>query len=289
VARQNADAVAWFAEHGYQVTARDLQLFADEITAPEFRIARTWHTSGHLESLRPRGTALLLIQIEGTTRIRFTRTNGADVALVAGDLAYLPAGDTLTLSSDAPTARIEVETTGIALPPLVASSLSEGAVFHGPPPSARAVLVEVVNTVLNSTMHPNDHGFPAFRLALRHHVASLLLDATPTAADPARSDREAVLYQLARDAISRRAFDPAFSVTALALELRISAPYLRRIFASHGSTARAEIRSARAAMARSHLQSDSARYPITVTDAARLSGFRDVATMRAALRDHPDA
>jgi len=148
------------------------------------------------------------------------------------------------------------------------------------------------------------HGTPlgsAGRLAvLRHFMTGLLTGATlgldqdeqygvvarnlllltlHTHDDLASSVEEDSAYVLVRTQLERHFTDPDLTIDMVARRLRVSRRYLESVFARHGRSPAAYLRSLRLDRAKNILASNS-----TVTEAARRAGFSDVATFSRAFR-----
>lgn len=281
VAQRDKDAERWFARHGLTTTGVDLRLLTDEILSRNFRVGRIWHTACTLRSTSGRRNFLVMVQLEGRTRISFGSDGSASV-FEPGDVAIVPRGAHCRMDSDDAAARIEIEIVASALPKAIAEAFGEGAVFPDAAPSLRSVLTAAVHTALNSEVDPTDPSFPTFSLAIGHLAAGVLIEAT---AEPvtARVRRSEQLVRAAAGVIAQRASDIDFTVAALAQELQISERYLRKIFTAHGTNAQKEIRAARAALARQYLAADGPR--ATRAEIARWAGFGHPHTMRLALRE----
>lgn len=277
-ARRGDEAKRWFASHETTLDSPDVGVFADDLVAGDFRLARIWHTAAGLVSTRTRPGLLLVIQLDGACRIRIAAEGPQDFD--PGSLAVIPSGAGHSFESSTPVARMEIEVGEVALPEALLRAVAAGIVLDDSLLSA--TLTSCVNSALNSSLQPQTPGFAAFRLAIGNLVTATLLSSIATV-DDQEDRRVPTLFREAKNLIARRAADTAFSVSALADELRISSQYLRSIFATHGTTARAEIMRARLALAEQFLHgSDGGR--LSPRDAARLAGFRDERAMQAALR-----
>lgn len=281
VARRDTEAKQWFAWHGLAATAVDLQLFTDELASRNLRVARLWHTTCSLRSVSGRRNLLVMVQLEGTTRISFG-DSGVTETFEPGDIVIIPAGTHCRMDSHDQVARMEIEIVSSALPKAVAEAFVDGAVFPNAAPALRSVLTATVHTALNSEIDPMDPSFPTFSLAIGHLTAGVLIEAT---AKPAtvRVLRSEYLFKQAVGIIAQRASDVDFTVATLAHELQVSERYLRKIFTSHDTNAQKEIRAARTALARQYLAPGGPR--VTQVEAARMAGFGHPQTMRSALRE----
>ncbi|MWV48100.1 hypothetical protein GRS96_02275 [Rathayibacter sp. VKM Ac-2803] len=279
VVLQGAAAHSWFDGAGFAVEHGQYHLVTDVLSTPESRLARVWHTGGRMTST-DRPTALVLLQLEGTSAVT---VDGTKRMLGPGAIAYAAPGTALTLRSDDPVARVELESSGLALPPRTREAIERRVVLDGTGGAFASVLIATVNTALNSAMQPDDAGFAAFLLGLGHLTAATLTDASGSHDGP-KTLRRQDIYEQALAVIAREAPDPDFTVAGLAQALNVSQQYVRVVFAVHGATARDAIRDARADLARSYLRVNGSHPVFTAAEAAHLSGFRSVGTMRAALR-----
>ncbi|SMH48688.1 hypothetical protein SAMN06295885_3100 [Rathayibacter oskolensis] len=287
IAREGSSAHEWFRDVGFDVERGQVRVVADAMTAPRFRIARVWHSAGRMVSRGELVQPLLLLQLEGESSLEIDTTPHL---LRVGWIAYVPAGARLAVTSDSSVARMEIEASPVALPPGVLDALERRPVLDASRAPLGSVLIAAVNSALNVGVEPHDVGFPAMRMALGNLVAGALAAVVGRPAQE-RTPRQRDIYDSALDVIAREAADPSFSVARLADEMNVSQPYLRTVFAAHQTTARAQLRAHRAALARDYLQAHADRPAFWATEAARLAGFRDADTMRAALRateEHPD-
>lgn len=109
----------------------------------------------------------------------------------------------------------------------------------------------------------------------------LLLLALHAHDDLAAAVEEDSAYVLVRTHLERHFTDPDLSVDVVARRLRVSRRYLENVFARHGRSPAAFLRSLRLDRARSIL---AGSMTVTISEAARRSGFSDAATFSRAFR-----
>lgn len=283
VARSGADAERWFASHGLTASARGLQLFTDEIVTGGFRVARLWHSASDLRTLDARREFLVIVQLEGTVHMRFRDTGAAVHEVAPGDVVIVPVGSRYWMNSAGPVARIEIETVASALPKTVIETFDREVVLPNPSPGTRGILSAAIHTALNSDIEPTDPSFSSFAQAIGHLIAGVVAEDI-RARTSGRVLRTEHLYREALKLIALRASDNSFAVASLVKELQLSERYLRRVFADNGTTAQKEIRAARLLLARQYLSDAELQgRRMTLTEVARLSGFRHAQTLRTAL------
>jgi AraC-like DNA-binding protein len=92
---------------------------------------------------------------------------------------------------------------------------------------------------------------------------------------------QASAYVVVRSLLERHFADPDLTVDRVARRLRVSRRYVENLFAREGHSPAAYLRALRVDHAQAML---AASATLTVTEAARLSGFNDAATFRRAFR-----
>ncbi|QHC56123.1 AraC family transcriptional regulator [Rathayibacter tanaceti] len=279
---RGVEAVRWFSERGFAFDGSDPRLVCDEAGSPGFRFARIWHTAGVLRRNAPQRRATVLLQLEGAFELTFG-PGGRTTTVRAGDVAFVPSGCAFALEQCEPSARMEIECDALALPSSTFEVLADGAVLPIGNATMASVLIACINSALNSGICCTDTGFAEFRLAITGFTAAALTAASIEHRPP-RTSRESEHFTRAIMVIGEKVADPDFTVAVLARELQLSEPYLRRIFATHGTTARDEIRLRRAALARMYRADGLGGTPYSADEAARYSGFHDAETMRVTLR-----
>lgn len=280
VALRDGEAVEWLGSRGFWCEPYGpFHLYADRLVDGSFEVARIWHTPARLGRLPEAAPARreTFLQIDGSIVFAGDTTTST---LAAGGTALLPSSAPWSSDSAAATARIEIRVSSHLWEDDVASGGIE--TLDAMSGAFRDVLVATVISALSSSLHPDDAGFPSYRLAVESLVAALPAMRVPRIV-PVRP--EELLWRQACEIIGREAADPTLTVTQLADRLLVSGRHLHRAFAERGATPLGAIRSARAALARHHLEvSDGTRSARSRSEIARLSGFRTARAMNEALR-----
>ncbi|QWL30948.1 helix-turn-helix domain-containing protein [Rathayibacter toxicus] len=272
------DADDWCESAGYHVNSlAPLRIYLDAVEGPDLRIARWWHSGTTLrrDAATP-GRVLLLLQVDGSIAIE-TPVWSANVG--PGTIVVLPIVQDAMLVASAPGAHLEIEVVAGQLPESTQLAYQDGGLL---PEAARPfanVLIAALNAAFNGEISPEDAGFPAFQLALRSLLASVL--SVGFSGESTGSSRKAILRENARNVINSCAARQDFSVEVLCRNLGISPRYLQEIFAEERTTPAAEIRARRATLAR-ELRNSQDR-TLNADDIARLSGFGSASSMRRAL------
>ncbi|KQQ10149.1 hypothetical protein [Rathayibacter sp. Leaf296] len=282
IALRGVEAAEWLATRGTRVAdPRELRLVTDELASGEFRLARLWHTAVTAELSVAEGFVLVVVPVEGSMSVAFPGRGRSELrppgALVLADRSVA------TTVAETSMARFEITVEASMLPGALREALGEHVVLPDIATSFRAALISAANAVLNTELDVRSQGVPALRLAFSQLAVAIVSAGVEGDARASFSFRERTLYQRATDVIAERARDPAFTIDALARELRISERYLYRIFSSADASPAAAIRAARAAVARSYADGAAGR-SLTAAERARLAGFRNATAMRRALQ-----
>ncbi len=280
VALRDEDAVAWLRGRGLWCEPRGaFHLFADRLIDGPFELLRVWHTPARVgRAVGPRAAARseTVIQVDGVVSLS---AGNETVVLEPGGVALLPSSGSWTLDAAVASARIEIRSRHGLWPPDIARHRVESVATEGS--AFREVLVATAISALSSTLSPEEAGFASFRLAVENLLSGLPSlrrgDAVLSPEDALRSE--------ALELIAKEAADPDLTVAALAARLLVSERHLHRAFAGHGETPSAEIRAARARLARQQRELHGPRRdgPDRL-EIARRSGFRTVRAMNEALR-----
>lgn len=276
LALRDAAAVGWLQGRGLWCEPRGpFHLFADRLVDGPFELLRVWHTPARVGRSAQHPSSGTVIQIDGAIVLS---TATESVGLEPGGVALLPSSGPWTLEGAVASARIEIRSRPGLWPPDVARHRIETLDAISTP--FREVLVATAISALSSSLRPEDAGFSAFRQAVENLVAGLpALRSGPTATTPEETLRREALQLIAKEAA-----DPDLTVAGLADRLLVSDRHLHRAFAEHGATPLAEIRAARADLARQHLALHPGRTGPDRLEIARRSGFRTVRAMNEALR-----
>lgn len=281
---QDEAAREWFVRRGQQVHTRgSFRVVADSTSGGGLTLARVRHDAATIDRSRAGGDGLtVLIQIDGTATLQLPDSD-TTLTLMPGSAVLVPDGASYVLTAEAPVARIEV---GLRHP--IGLVDDNQPVRWDDSPYTR-VLVAAVNAALSSPgVDPASAGYAHLKAAVR--VLLFASSASVPVADSGNlNGSAAMLYQRAQAVIERDSVKPEFRVADLAAELRVSAVYLRRVFARAGTTPLKAIRDARVRNARLHLQHTRPTPSRTELERiARASGFSSVRHMRESLATIPD-
>lgn len=289
LALSGAAAESWFSGRGQRPiasTSGPVRLFADEIRASPFRVARIWHTPLHFtRDPHPAGAEAppltLITVVDGALEIG---TSGGPTRIPTGSSVILPSDPTITIGSAAPTGRIELQLPG---PTFTGAGASRALPPSGTPLQGSdfsRILVLLANSVLASEIAPVDAGWSGIARAVEDTALALLRSSLTHRSSPLASSAEAELFARALSVIDARASDPAFTVAHLAQGLMISSARVTQVFAVHGTTAQAQIRVVRTTLAQRLLEERRATSVEEQERIARTAGFRTARTMMASIR-----
>lgn len=282
VVKKDRAAAEWLTSRGLDVEARNpLRVFADTLRSPGFEITRIRHTPARI-SYRSHRTApegsRVIIQLQGET-VFMSSSVRDPVLLVPGTSMLMSLSSDIDVDASVPVARLEIRTDRRLLhvaPETARLRVSKEA-------SYRAPLVALANAAFAHDIDPRDAGFGDFRVAVEHLVSAAFRERQPHMAP---QNRQQLLYQDSLALIRREARDPQLTVVAVAKRIGVSERTLRRIFANHGTSVRAEI---------AHERVSSAHAAVTGGEAGSLEGLHSIAVssgytslrgMRESLRRH---
>ncbi|WP_102192099.1 helix-turn-helix domain-containing protein [Microbacterium aurantiacum] len=280
VVKKDQAAADWLESRGFRVDARNpLRVFADTLRSPGFEIARIRHTPARIAygPLAPRAEgSRTIIQLEGET-VCTSSSLHAPVFLAPGSSMLTPISSDIELNAAVPVARLEIRTDRRL--PQVVSEAAAGVVTERT--GYRPPLVALVNAAFSIDIDPKDTGFGDVRAAVEHLVSALFREHQPHWAPQNRQQR---LHQDALALIRREARDPQLTVVGVAKRLGVSERTLRRTFAQHATSVRAEIARERADSAHAAIARGSARSFEGLHSIALSSGYTSIRSMRESLR-----
>lgn len=274
---------AWLSERNiFGKVDSHFVLVSDEIDFGNFRAARLWHSEGEYSIARSSVVVSVIFQIEGKATLH-SSTWGASKTLAPGDVAILPGGDEeFRFAAHQPVARYEFVCDLAGLPSVAREEFHGGRVFHSPAKEYREAVAASANIALNSKMSREELGFVDFGVGVKHLMNAFLLQALEPGSFSLSNDLDPV-YREALRLIVTRATDGDFDVESLAESLGMTSRNLRYVFSREGSSAKAALTAERVRRARDYAAKSENGLVFTEAEIARLSGFRDVRSLRRAL------
>ncbi len=277
------DSQAWLsARNIFGRIDSHFALVSDEIDFGNFRAARLWHSEGEYSIARSSVVVSVIFQIEGKATLD-SSTWSASKTLAPGDVAILPGGDEeFRFAAHQPVARYEFECDLAGLPSVAREEFHGGRVFHSPAKEYREAVAASVNIALNSKMSREEVGFVDFGVGVKHLMNAFLLQTLEPGSFSLSNDLDPV-YREALRLIVARATDGNFDVESLAESLGMTSRNLRYVFSREGWSAKAALTAERVRRARDYAAKSENGLVFTEAEIARLSGFRDVRSLRRAL------
>lgn len=275
-----AAAARWLRHRSWNVdTSRHTKarLYADEIALGGSRIRRSWHTAAQLAHVPSVAAGhLLMLQHEGEATI--TTADRTDT-LVPGSILVVERSTPFALHAGTSVARMEITLRagrgGLSTP-------LPGAVWvSAPGHPTRSILLSAVNAALNSDLRPHTPAFTSTMSAISELAVAVIAEAFPEPSFHA-TRREAALFASALALIRDGAGDPGMTVARIADELNTSVRHLQRVFAAHGSTPAASLRTERRRRAEAVADHGARREHLDAI--ANSVGYTSHRAMRRALR-----
>ncbi len=270
----DAEVETWFAERdrpcSSSSSSSSLQLSAEELIGADFAARRIWHTALSTEFAgTSRDGATLILQIEGATIFSTLTTT---IELSENDAIVLANTTGVTLSTHAPSARVEIE-----LPWERVRTQEQMLLLPADRgTTAASALVSVLNAVMNPDSDPQPAVSAALLRAIDASIDALLLERLPREGRKRSSER---LFHEAMEFIRTWGHSSTLSVPDIVEAMHVSRQYLTRVFTARGTTIAGELRRHRVHLAHSHL-SDAF---VTASEAAAAAGFASVVSMRRAI------
>ncbi|MDZ5146122.1 helix-turn-helix transcriptional regulator [Microbacterium testaceum] len=271
-----AEAAAWFSERGLSSSgdspvSSQLQISAEELINDDLVARRIWHTAlrARYTHENPERSVTLALQIEGQTAVS---TPSLSVVLTENDAAVFQKLEGVTMATDAPSARVEIE-----LVPRLGSTCSELLLLpcNVPSPAASA-LVSILNALMNADDDPPPEVSAALMRAVHASIDALFLERLPRERRGRSSER---LFHDALAFIQTWGHSPALTVPDVIDAMHVSRQYLTRVFTTRGTTIGRELRRHRVQLAQIQLSGAF----VSAAEAATAAGFSSVLSMRRAI------
>lgn len=279
VRKSGEGALAWLADNGWQVSsaAAPFLLHADVFSDSTIYIRRTWHSSGVLRATPALGScvegpaALLVLEGRGVASV-----GGRKLTLAAWDLLLFDPRAPFAIRADTTWATIQIGLRWECVIPRYLDSRLPLKISCDS--GVGSILVSAASATVTSSLRPNEPACTFVARGLEGLLTGLVM----------RSDARISLlgddlYRRAMLIIAESHTDPDLSVERLATLLRVSRRTIECVFATSGMPPGKTLRRFRLSTAQA-LESQGIH---SRAEIAQLSGFRDLRSLRRALRSDP--
>lgn len=278
-------ALAWFLSRG--VEPAPLAGPSPKIVAGFFRdhaltMTRIWHTPLVLSmpaKANESESVKLVLMLDGSLNISI---DDEAVVVEKHESILLGEASSLTFSSDAPTARIELQFSSQSLHPYLASGRARGDVLERSGMSD--VLAGLVTLIFAAGISPTDTGWSHTSRSVIEAISAMLAHSSRRTIAPLASSANSRLFHRAMDVIHDEYMRVEFSVEMLSQQLGTSPTRLREAFKTHGTTAREALRDSRVSHAARMLEIGNFTSREDLEHVARSAGFPSARTMTEAMR-----